>query len=120
MIQLTKDFKFFKQGGLFIAVGIPNFYALGLTVQTNYNDTGFIAGLSRGKHDHDWFYTAASLAYQWRIKKSTTFFSIGVGVNSFKDEDYRCDYYGGSYSNCYMFDRTYTRFYPILSIDTRF
>ena len=120
LIQLTKDFKFFKQGGLFIAVGIPNFYALGLTIQTNYNDTGFIAGLSRGKHDHDWFYTAASLAYQWRIKKSTTFFSIGVGVNSFKDEEYRCDYYGGPDSNCYMLDRTYTLFYPILSIDTRF
>ena len=111
LVQLTKDFKLFKNGGLFIAIGFPNFYAVGLTIQEKYNNTGIIAGVSRGQHDFDWLYTSFSLAHQWRIQKSNTFFSIGIGVNSFKDEWYNGDY---------LESDTYIRPYPIISIDTRF
>jgi hypothetical protein len=108
LVQITKDFKISKNWAIFVAAGFGNVFGVGITGQTNYNDNGLIFGWSGGVDYEGYSYGSFSLAYQWRLGKSSNFLSLGITSAAYEYYDY---YYGNT---------TATGFIPVISFDYRF
>lgn len=77
-----------------------------------------MVGWSRGIALNGNAFGSFSVSYQWRLKESSTFLSLGI--SSYAYEEYtRSYYYGGyyEYSGYYEMVQVFT---PIISIDKRF
>ena len=83
LFQFTKDYRISDNLKYFIYTGVPNFIGLGLTSQSNYNENGIILAISYGIDITGYGMGSLSTAYQWRMDKNTSFFSVGVSVWSF-------------------------------------
>ena len=71
-----------------------------------------MVGWSRGIALNENAFGSFSVSYQWRLKESSTFLSLGI--SSYAYEEYiRSYYYGGYYEMVQVFT-------PIISIDKRF
>ena len=114
LLQFSFDVPLNHNSGLFGYVGFPSLTGIGITSQSNYNETGFIYGLSSGL----WFMDIQnfgifslsicwnlSFAHQWKIYDNT-FVSLGVNLVKIKEE------YTSEDIEVYLL--------PILSFDKRF
>ena len=108
ILQYTYDLKLSKNFSIYGLLGFGNLYGLGFAWQQNYNENGLMAGWSRGNGSWNAF-GSFSISYQWRLKESSTFLSLGI--SSFAYEKYY--YYSGYYKRVRVFR-------PIISIDKRF
>ena len=116
LLQFTKDFKLTKNISLFAALGYINVIGLGITAQSNYNENGLIFGLSGGKDGSEKIFGSLSLAYQWRLGASSTFFSLGLSNNRLELKPCVDGYI--FHQNCG--DGYTSKWLPVLSFDTRF
>ena len=105
-MKLSKNFSIY---GL---LGFGNLYGLGFAWQQNYNENGLMVGWSRGIALNGNAFGSFSVSYQWRLKESSTFLSLGI--SSYAYEEYTRSYYYGGY---YEMVKVFT---PIISIDKRF
>ena len=113
-IQLSKDIKLSKNSGLLVFTGFGVFFGFGITVQSNYNNNGIIMGWTWGVNpDDDKVWRNISIAYQWRLNNSNTFFSLGITAVA-RGED---SPFGGS-SKISTFNRAMP--IPVISFDHRF
>tara|TARA_Y100001970_G_C13694510_1_gene584073 strand:- start:111 stop:581 length:471 start_codon:yes stop_codon:yes gene_type:complete len=112
LIQFTKDFKISDNWSFFLSSGFPSVFGLGITGQSDYNNNGLIfswaaAGAwSAEEVGYGLTIESISLAYQWRILKSSNFISFGLNSRSLTDA------YGEDY--------TWTSPSPVFSFDYRF
>ena len=74
-----------------------------------------MVGWSGGIDIEEYTFGSFSVSYQWRIKNTSNFFSLGVSSYAYLYEDYYCGYY-----DCYWTEETYQTFMPIISFDRRF
>ena len=112
ILQYTYDLKLSKNFSIYGLLGFGNLYGLGFAWQQNYNENGLMVGWSRGIALNENAFGSFSVSYQWRLKESSTFLSLGI--SSYAHEEYtRSYYYGGYYEMVQVFT-------PIISIDKRF
>ena len=96
LISLVKDFKISDNTAIYICIGLPMRYGLGVSYQQNYNDTGILTSLSYGgRLTYDYYddpvylaYANFSFGYQRRIKNKNSFFTFGIVYTT-----YEWDYY---------------------------
>ena len=103
MIQYTRDYKLSDNYAILGSVG---FFSLGSGIawQSNYNANGMMIAGSMCYGDDT--FGNLSLSYQWRLGKSSNFFSLGLNAD-------------------YSFDKledneTPFGFFPVISFDRRF
>ena len=103
LIQYTRDYKLSDNHAIFGSIS-PFSVGLGMAWQSNYNANGIMIAGSVG-YVGDTFGNL-SLSYQWRLGKSSNFFTLGVySIYQFGElED----------------DKTPFGFSPIISFDRRF
>jgi TolB-like protein len=78
LLEITKDFKISKGTSVFVSAGFPH-YAVGLSTQSNYNNTGlsFSASIGASPFTLVTGFVASTLAYQWRFNR--LFITLGIG-----------------------------------------
>ena len=113
ILQYTYDLKLSDNAALFALLGYGNIFGLGITWQSNYNDDGFMVGWSGGMDVEGASFGSLSLSYQWRLKNSSNFISLGLSSNASVVTEY--DWYYDEYV-----ESTYTFVLPIISFDKRF
>ena len=103
LIQYTHDYKLSDNYAIYGIVGFVN-VGLGIAWQSNYNangmliaGSGYYSGVTSG---------GLSLSYQWRLGKSSNFFSLGVNSNYHFEE--------------LVGDEKPYGFFPVISFDRRF
>ena len=103
LIQYTHDYKLSDNYAIF---GSLSFFSLGAGIawQSNYNANGMMIAGSVGYAGDS--FGALSLSYQWRLGKSSNFFSLG-GCYFYNTESYE----DGSSQHGFV---------PIISFDRRF
>ena len=103
LIQYTHDYKLSDNYAIFGSVGFIN-VGLGIAWQSNYNANGMMISGSVG-YAGDTFGNL-SLSYQWRLGKSSNFFSLGFNAtHDFVElED----------------NETPIGYFPVISFDRRF
>jgi len=112
ILQYTYDLKLSKNFSIYSLLGFGNLYGLGIAWQQNYNENGLMVGWSGGIDIDESAFGSFSVSYQWRLKESSTFLSLGI--SSYAYEQYTYNYfYGGYYEMVQVF-------VPIISIDNRF
>ena len=114
IVQLSKDIKLSKNFGLVIFTGFGVMFGLGITAQSDYNNNGIIFGWTGGIDIDERGWGSLSLAYQWRINKGNTFFSLGMTSVAYETKVYRYNYHSydtTEYINGIM---------PVISFDYRF
>ena len=105
--QLTQDYRISDNWAFVIGLGFPILYGMGISVQSNYNDNGLIAGATWANDFELSEIISFTFAHQWRIGSSNIFFSLGMSrfrrpiIDEFGA---RNSWSGG----------------PIISVDTRF
>ena len=103
LIQYTRDYKLSDNYAIFGVVGLINL-GLGIAWQSNYNANGMMIAGSMC-HGGDTFGNL-SLSYQWRLGKSSNFFSLG-GDYFYNPSEYE----DGSSQHGFV---------PVISFDRRF
>ena len=103
LIQYTHDYKLSDNYAIFGVVGLINL-GLGIAWQNNYNANGMMIAGSVG-YAGDTFGNL-SLSYQWRLGKSSNFFSLG-GDYFYNPSEYE----DGSSQHGFV---------PVISFDKRF
>lgn len=76
--QLTQDYKISDNWAFVFGLGFPIVYGMGISVQSNYNDNGLIAGATWANDFGLSEIISFTVAHQWRIGSSNMFFSLGV------------------------------------------
>ena len=102
LIQYTHDYKLSDNYAIF---GSLSFFSLGAGIawQNNYNANGMMIAGSVGYAGDS--FGALSLSYQWRLGKSSNFFSLGVNSGY----HFECDECGSDFVPL-----------PVISFDRRF
>ena len=80
LLQISKDFRLTDNVKHFVYAGLPNLFGFGLTSQTNYNENGIIAALNFGIDVTGYGMGSLSVAYQWKLDKENSFFSLGLSL----------------------------------------
>ena len=111
-IQYTYDLKLSDNISGFGSIGYPFIFSIGLNWQRNYNQNGLTraigGGIFNGKKSIN-----INTSYQWELKESSNFFSLGLGLISFTYDD--CSVYNNP-----ICGKTMIFPVPIISIDRRF
>ncbi|MAJ43466.1 MAG: hypothetical protein CMF96_01810 [Candidatus Marinimicrobia bacterium] len=113
IIQYTYDLKLTKNTAVFCLLGFGNFYGLGLTWQSNYNENGFMIGLSGGADVGSSPFISSAISYQWRLGNSSFYLSLGLLQYYYQKTYY---YYHNGKSDSKM-EKV---IFPIISYDYRF
>ena len=113
IIQYTYDIKLSKNTSIFALLGYGNIIGLGLTWQSNYNENGYMFGMSGGVDVSGSPFRNFATSYQWRLGESSRYFSLGLLLYSFQ-----ITYYG--YSNDESYSKMKKIIFPIISYDYRF
>ena len=112
LIQYTYDFKLSKQISFFALAGLYNLGGLGLSWQSNYNNNGFLIGLSSGTTFGEAAFNCISSSYQWRLGNIyiyNIYFSLGIS-------SYSTQYYNKVLEE----DIKKHEYFPVISLDRRF
>ena len=109
LIQYTYDFKLSKHISFFALAGLYNLAGLGLSWQSNYNENGFMIGLSSGTDIGEGAFNCISSSYQWRLWKTSYFFSLGLS-------SYSIQYYNKVLEK----DIKKQEYHPVISLDRRY
>ena len=104
LIQYTYDYKLSDNYAIFGSFGFGSLLGLGIVWQSNYNANGMMIAGSVG-YAGDTFGNL-SLSYQWRLGKSSNFFSLGGNY--------------AYYSETLEVGSTQHGFMPVISFDRRF
>lgn len=109
----TYDFELHKNFSLYGLIGLDNLFGIGLAWEQNYNENGLMLGLSTGMNFLLYPFRNLSLSYQWRIRKTQNFVSLGISSYSWQY---------AVIDTSSLDDRTYwdSGFVPVISIDRRF
>ena len=78
-MKLSKNFSIY---GL---LGFGNLYGLGFAWQQNYNENGLMVGWRRGIALNENAFGSFSVSYQWILKESSTFLSLGISSYAYED-----------------------------------
>ena len=103
LIQYTRDYKLSDNHAIFRSIS-PFSVGLGMAWQSNYNANGMMIAGSAG-YAGDTFGNL-SLSYQWRLGKSSNFFSLGVNSSYFSEK--------------LFFNDSQFVYSPVISFDRRF
>ena len=103
LIQYTSDYKLSENYAFFVSLGVFS-VGSGITWQSNYNANGMM--ISGGVAYAAIISGNLSLSYQWRLGKSSNFFSLGVNSSYFSEKLFFNDSQFG-YSPVISFDRRF-------------
>ena len=101
IIRYTYDIKLSNNTAIFTMLGYPQLFGLGHTIQSNYNSNGMLVGMGVGLGAGGNSFATLSVSYQWKLSKSTNFFSLGI-------------------NNVFFYEEPSFSFLPVISIDKRF
>ena len=108
MIQYTKDIRLSENMAIFGVIGFFNHYGLGLSWQEDYNENGYLIGLSFIKND-DYDFMSFAVSNQKLFGNHTNFFSLGLMI-----------YYRFPNENKIENKHALLSLAPIISMDFRF
>ena len=111
LIQYTYDFKLSKHISFFALAGLYNLAGLGLSWQSNYNENGFMIGLSSGTDIGGGAFNCISSSYQWQLGNTSKNFYFSLGISS-----YSIQYYDKVLEE----DIKKQEYFPVISLDRRF
>ena len=106
LFQYTYNVKLSKHISFFALAGVWNYGGIGFSWQSNHDENGFLIGLSSGASFGEAAFNCISSSYQWRLGKSSNFFSLG-GCYFYNTESYE----DGSSQHGFV---------PVISFDRRF
>ena len=109
LIQYTYNLKLSEHLSFFALAGLWNLGGIGLSWQSNHDENGFMIGLSSGTDIAEGAFFCISSSYQWRLWKTSYFFSLGLSASSIQ-----------YYNNVLEKDIIKQEYYPVISLDRRY